>query len=109
MLREFSLRDGRNGNVRSKHNRARGCGALIDGQHIGHDIFLALLPGMLAVRCCGKASGLAGEGQYGSCPGCCAALLRCAADRGPWVHKASVGSGSAEQGEERWSASGTGE
>src|SRR5204863_7292789 len=65
MLREFSLRDGRDGNVRSKHNGARGCGALIDGQHIGHDIFLALLPGMLAVRCCGKASGLAMVRQYG--------------------------------------------
>src|SRR5437762_11370708 len=65
MLREFSLRDGGDGNVRPKHNGARGCGALIDGQHIGHDIFLALLPGMLAVRCCGKASGLAMVRQYG--------------------------------------------
>ena len=37
MLREFSLRGRGDGDVGAKHNRARGCGALIDGQHKGHE------------------------------------------------------------------------
>ena len=52
--------------------------------------FLALLPGMLAVRCCDKASGLGGEGQYDD------ALLppphhaRCAWEEGRRIHTAAV-------------------
>ena len=38
MLREFSLRRRGDGNVAAKDNGARGCGALIDGQHKGHDV-----------------------------------------------------------------------
>ncbi len=38
MLREFLLCGCRDGNVGAKHNGARGRGALIDGQHKGHDI-----------------------------------------------------------------------
>ncbi len=36
MLRKFLLRRCGDGNVASKHDGARGCGALIDGQHKGH-------------------------------------------------------------------------
>ena len=37
MLREFLLRGRGDGNVGAKHDGARGCGALIDGQHMGHE------------------------------------------------------------------------
>ncbi len=37
MLREFLLRRGCDGDVAAKHHRARGCGALIDGQHERHE------------------------------------------------------------------------
>ncbi len=37
MLREFLLRGGGDGNIAAKHDGARGCGALIDGQNKGHD------------------------------------------------------------------------
>ena len=37
MLREFLLRGGRDRDVGAKHDGARGCGALVDGQHKGHD------------------------------------------------------------------------
>ncbi len=36
MLRKFLLRRGCDGNVAAEHDGARGCGALIDGQHKGH-------------------------------------------------------------------------
>ena len=49
MLREFLLRGGGDGDVAAKHDGARGCGALIDGQHKGHGVSLALLPGRLLV------------------------------------------------------------
>ncbi len=52
MLREFGLRGGGDRDVAAKHDGARGCGALIDGQHKGHDVFLALLPG--GVVGCGR-------------------------------------------------------
>src|SRR5882724_11079856 len=47
------------GNVAAKHDGARGCGALIDGQNEGHGV---------ASRdvVCGKARGLGGGGQYAS-------------------------------------------
>ena len=63
MLREFQLRRGGDGDVGAKHNGARGCGALIDGQHIGHGV-----ASRVAVFWCrnAKASGLEGEGQYHS-------------------------------------------
>ena len=38
MLREFLLRGGGDGNIAAKHDGARGCGALIDGQNKGHDV-----------------------------------------------------------------------
>ena len=37
MLREFLLRGGGDRDVAAEHDGARGCGALIDGQHEGHD------------------------------------------------------------------------
>jgi len=68
MLREFLLRGGGDRDVGSKQNRARGRGALIDGQHKGHDgllcSFLALLPGGVLVWA--KASGLRIVRQYPS-------------------------------------------
>ena len=36
MLRKFLLRGGGDRNIAAKHDGARGCGALIDGQHEGH-------------------------------------------------------------------------
>ena len=38
MLREFLLRGGGDGDVAAEHDGARGRGALIDGQHKGHDV-----------------------------------------------------------------------
>src|SRR5205823_3073363 len=38
-------RCGSDRDVAAEHDGARGCGALIDGQHERHDYFLALLPG----------------------------------------------------------------
>src|SRR5271169_3776722 len=46
MLRKFLLRDCRDGNIAAKHHGARGCGALIDGQHKGHDVFPSRLFGV---------------------------------------------------------------
>ena len=64
MLREFLLRHARDRDVGPKHDRARGRGALIDGQHKGHGVFpggfLAALPDVVGV----KASGSGGGGQY---------------------------------------------
>src|ERR1700730_15295461 len=66
MLREFSLRRCRDRDVlRSilpKHNGAGGCGALIDGQHKGHDGF----PGVCLAGYFGwaEASGLGSGRQY---------------------------------------------
>src|SRR6185312_1825059 len=38
MLLEFLLRRGGDGDVAAEHDGARGRGALIDGQHKGHDV-----------------------------------------------------------------------
>jgi hypothetical protein len=48
MLREFLLRGGGDGNVAAEYDGARGRGALIDGQHKGHDV--ASLGGLLVVE-----------------------------------------------------------
>ena len=58
MLREFLLRRGGDGDIAAKHDGARGRGALIDGQHKGHE---RCFPGGLLVA--QEASGLGGEGQ----------------------------------------------
>ena len=61
MLRELGLRCRRDRDVAAKHNGARGCGALIDGQHKGHGGFSWRILGVACV----KASGLGQEGQEG--------------------------------------------
>ena len=58
MLREFLLRGGGDGDVAAEHDGARGRGALIDGQHEGHDVASReVLVAREAIR-------LGGEGQF---------------------------------------------
>ena len=77
MLREFSLRGGCDGNVGAKQNRARGCGALIDGQHKGHDVNSRKVCLFLRWRAGKRIEGR--RSIWIACPGCCAAsfALRC--------------------------------